>query len=204
MVIQLVDEWATHFHFEGLTLYFLNYHLTIFQAKWRVHEDDYGKVRLRNLKVHFFHVHFLNQKVHQLKIRHTCTFFAYYYYYYYTCPQSEGNWERAKWPTPKRVVDPAPTSAPSVRNPLWLSCGCRPKWIHIPCYKPWLNKKKPYCGVFKMGFFISSYGEDIIIIFIIIIIIIILSFILSFSFFFFPFQFCDVAEVAIIHPWRFS
>jgi len=83
MVIRLVDEWATHFHFEGLTLYFLNYHLTIFQAKWRVHDDDYGKVCLRNLKVHFFHVHFLDQKVHQLKIRHTCTFFAYYYYYYY-------------------------------------------------------------------------------------------------------------------------
>lgn len=59
-------------------------------------------------------------------------------------PQSEGNWERAEWPTPKRVrglCDPAPTSAPSVRNPLWLSCGCRPKWMHIPCYKPWLNKK---------------------------------------------------------------
>ncbi len=50
--------------------------------------------------------------------------------------------------------------------------------------------KKPYCGVFKMGFFISSFGEDIIIIVVVIIIIIIiiikiLSFILSFSFSFF-------------------
>jgi hypothetical protein len=68
--------------------------------------------------------------------------------------------------------------------------------MHIPCYKPRLNPKKNLnCGVLKMGFFISFFGKKIL-----------LNsdydhhFLFGFWFFFFPFQLCDVAGVAIIHP----
>jgi hypothetical protein len=57
------------------------------------------------------------------------------------------------------------------------------------------KKKNLNCGVLKMGFFISSFGRKIL-----------LNsnydhhFLFGFWFFFFPFQLCDVAGVAIIHP----
>lgn len=147
MVIWLVDEWATHFHFEGITLYFLNYHLTIFQAKWSKVKGARGwlwQSLFKKFEGPFFPCTLPRPKSSSTQIKTHVYLLHILFLLLLHGPQSEGNWERAEWPTPKRVrglCDPAPTSAPSVRNPLWLSCGCRPKWMHIPCYKPWLNKK---------------------------------------------------------------